>query len=491
VVTGKYLWSANPESGRVALVDASTYRVVTRTAGQGASVVAPIPGADGGEGNSALVLNTVAETASWLHTDDTPTQTLPTHARANAWAVSPSGKWAMAWTDARRVADADPTEGFQDLSLLLLRPSAAEGKAPRSTRHGNLGFRPSSVVYGPNEQRAYIVTEDGISVLELGNAASPAVTSLIPVGDALEDPREREVVIAPGGTHAFARTTRAARVNVLDLEGGESAELALPAPVTDLDVSATGTLAVAVLADASQIAVLRIPAVLNDPKAVELVSVPGKFASVSLAQDGSTAVLYTNGVPTSRVATVDLRAGESYLSQRALDLKAPVRGVFVAADAEHALALLEPPAGSVKPGAFAVIPTRRPLSPRIVGTDAKATAVAMTPGAPSDSALVTVRDDAAKTYAVYAVSLRTLQVDRIGLGSPPLSLGLVPAVNKGFVAQEHPEGRLTFIELPDPEAVADGFAPRPSARTLTGFELAAKITYPERSVSVAKGTLEP
>ncbi len=41
---------------------------------------------------------------------------------------------------------------------------------------------------------------------------------------------------------------------------------------------------------------------------------------------------------------------------------------------------------------------------------------------------------------------------------------MVPEAGVAYVAQEHPEGRITFIKL------SDG-----SARTLTGFELGARI----------------
>jgi hypothetical protein len=57
-------------------------------------------------------------------------------------------------------------------------------------------------------------------------------------------------------------------------------------------------------------------------------------------------------------------------------------------------------------------------------------------------------------------------VDRISLASEPLrsALGIVPDANKAFVAQRHPEGRITFIDLETGDE-----------RTMTGFELAARV----------------
>jgi hypothetical protein len=45
-----------------------------------------------------------------------------------------------------------------------------------------------------------------------------------------------------------------------------------------------------------------------------------------------------------------------------------------------------------------------------------------------------------------------------------MATGVVPGAGKAFVAQEHPEGRITFIDLAEGEE-----------REITGFELASKV----------------
>jgi len=57
-----------------------------------------------------------------------------------------------------------------------------------------------------------------------------------------------------------------------------------------------------------------------------------------------------------------------------------------------------------------------------------------------------------------------LQVDRIDLSSPPIAVGVLTELGVGYVAQQHPEGRITFINL-------ETGAPE----TLTGFELADRV----------------
>ena len=121
-------------------------------------------------------------------------------------------------------------------------------------------------------------------------------------------------------------------------------------------------------------------------------------------------------------------------------------------------------AGNSTAGAFSVVSTAAQLSPKILGTDAAPNAVAIQPAPKSEHALVSVRDDAKKVFGVYRIKLSSQQVDFTKLASPPLATGIVGAAGKGYVAQLHPEGRITFIDFANGEV-----------RTLTGFELGAKV----------------
>ena len=79
---------------------------------------------------------------------------------------------------------------------------------------------------------------------------------------------------------------------------------------------------------------------------------------------------------------------------------------------------------------------------------------------------MTVRDDATRTFATYFLRLPERLVDEFEVLSPPLATGIAPAEGEpiAYVAQEHPEGRITFVQM-DPESRS------PTAHMLTGFEL--------------------
>jgi len=477
VLTGKYMWSPNPESNRVAVVDAETLQVQTLEAGFAPTYLSAVPTDPDSTETAAIVLNVRGENATLFRLSDGEPEdplTFPTHSRANSWAISESGKWAVAWSDAREFDIVDPVEGFQDLTLILIAPDDGEPRAMRRVA----GYRPSSVSFDDKEENLIVVSEHGLTVIDLTDESNPVERDLVEVTpDGEGDPAQRDVVVAPDGKTALVRNEESNVVDFVTVATGQIRSISLDGPITDLDVSQDGSLAVAVMRDEGEAAVLHLPDAATDPDAIDVVSVSGTFGSVSLAADASVGVLYTNAIPNPEVVIVQL-AGDDALTTRVEDLRAPVRGVWVAPDAGHAVALLDPPPGSVKVGAFSILSTRARRAPLLVGTDAPAMEVALGP-AGTNNALVTVRDDTTGFYGVHVVALSTLQEDFLPLASPPLSAGIIPELNKGFVAQQHPEGRITFIDFP--ESVTDGTASTPTSTTLTGFELATRVVYPTGS----------
>ena len=148
---------------------------------------------------------------------------------------------------------------------------------------------------------------------------------------------------------------------------------------------------------------------------------------------------------------------------------APLKVVLLADDDRNAVALLGQAPGSRYPGAFSIVPVDRTIDPRIQGTSALPTEVAIAPP-PSNIAVVTVRDPLGEVRTAYYVRLHDRLIDEFELSSPPLShgTGIAPTDPRpiAYVAQEHAEGRITFIQ---PEA--DG---PPAAYVLTGFEIGAE-----------------
>jgi hypothetical protein len=447
VATGNYVWITNPKSGRVAFVDAVTLQVRTVEAGNGPTFIAGVPGAND---DTTVVLNVLSQDATLLHAtkNDITTKTFPTAKQANALAFSSDGHWAIAWADARKVDQPPKTEGFQDLSVIDL----TSGKSTILA----VGYRPVAVGFSTAAARAYAVTQDGIAIVDLD--AGPLVTKNVPISDnPNEDPGSRDVSVTPDGNTALIRRDNSADITAVALDSGTRTTITLPGPVTDLDLNDKGDRAVGVVRSTSQAAILQLPQVLSTPTVFDTVTIAGEtFGSVVLTPGGVKALLYTNALPIEHVTILDLSQKPEPF--RTVRLYSPVLAVFSSPDAQHAVVLHDQTEGT--PGAFSLVPIGQTLPAKIVATQAPPTAVAVT----DTRAIVAERDDKAKIFGAYLGRMPALMVDHYNLASPPIASGVVPSANRAFVAQQHPEGRLTFFDLDTGVA-----------RTLTGFELSSRV----------------
>ena len=77
-----------------------------------------------------------------------------------------------------------------------------------------------------------------------------------------------------------------------------------------------------------------------------------------------------------------------------------------------------------------------------------------------DYGFTLLRDDEDGIATTAVMELSTFIVDSIELGSPPTALWYSSGTNSVFVAQDHPSGRMTFIDLDDM-----------SVQTVTGYAL--------------------
>lgn len=449
VVAGRFLWSANPESGRVALIDGSTLGVRILSAGLFPTYLAAVP-TDEEDEPSALVLNVGSSDASWFHFVDGELieDRVTTHTGANRIVVSKSGRFAIVYSVAEVGRTLDPTEGLQEITVLHLG-----GESPEVTRL-SVGYRPSRVLVADGDARALVVSEDGVTVLSL-EYDEPVIDDWIELGSS----SGRDVSLTEDGKHALVRRAGDDSVEVIPVDAPQSAELLdFSGPVTDLDLSPTGR-AVAVIRDRSEIATFRFPDVL-DSGDVETATFPGEtVGSVALSNDGRRAVLYTNAVASDRVTVVSLEGGPGFLVGRTLSTKSPVGSVTTSPDGAHAVVLGATSGVDSTPAAsFAVLSLDDARFPRIVGTKVPVRDVAIT----NSAALVT--STAGDLHQAHWVRLPGLSVSSVTLASKPISAGALLENNQGFVAQSHRDGRITFFDFVSSEA-----------RTLTGFELSAQV----------------
>jgi len=213
----------------------------------------------------------------------------------------------------------------------------------------------------------------------------------------------------------------------------------------------------------STLAILPIPGIFSAPTSFDSVSIAEQFGLVNIAPEGTAALLYTNAVANSHLTVLETAPGGSYLDYRTVDVRGSVRDVYPSPDGAYAIVSLDAPAANGNPG-FATVPVGNALPVRVQTTDAPVFAVAQSTGK-TPRAVITV-SDGKTNFAAYVVRMPELVIDPVKLPSRPLpgATGLVPDAGMAYIAQEHPEGRITFINL-------ETGVPR----TITGFEISAKV----------------
>jgi hypothetical protein len=513
VATGSIVWTANPMSGRVAYVDAVSFSVQTVQAGDGPTYLAAVPNPDpNSTTEAAIVLNVLSQNATLLQRDsqtgNITSANYPSPEDANAWAMSPSGRWAIAWANATLVTNPDPTDGFQDVVVMDLT-SATAAAYPIS-----IGYRPSQVVYSHDESRAFAVTQDGISVIDL-TLPSPAAVALyplsapLPAGDAggtdaapdgpgggdasnagpdagTDGASDAQVDAGPAttttttttvstmpdvsftldGSYALVRVDGVSAITVVSLADGTATAVALPSAPTDLTVAPDGTFAVAVLRSTGTVAVLPLPGIVSNPASYTTTTIPGETIGRAIVAEDSTTnqsniLLFTTVGGIDDLTILTLGPTPTF---RTMSLHAAILAVFPTADGQNAIVLhTVTPTATVK-GAFSIVPLTRILPSKIVSLTAPPLAVALAPT--SDRALVTTSDDAAN-FGVELAVMATQTVIPFTLASPPTAVGIAEAAGAdgtGFVAQDDADGRITFVDLASA-----------TARTITGFELEAIV----------------
>jgi hypothetical protein len=481
----------NPLTNRVAVVHATTFAVEIVETGRGPTYTATVPGQD-----VALVLNVASRDAALLRTDQgkTTARRLDVGHDANAIAVAPDGRHAVVYFDAARGEGEAST--FQDVTVVRL----VAGQ--ESSRGVSVGFRPRAVQFSADGKRAFVVTEDGVSIVDLDAAVEgPVIAELVPVGDQLGDAVSSDVQVTPNGKYALARREGQSEVRLVDLASGAIQALdlarfaaveepdggvdggtsdggtldggaALPAAaLTDLDLAPGGAFALGVLRSASTLLRIPIPGGFADPASIDArVIDEQRIGSVSIAPSGRLAVLYTTA--DSRVESVVIVDLESDAARRGVRLRKAVRGVVLSADGTRAIVLHAPSSIGAQgeearidgSEGYSLVDTTTGFA-KLKLTDAEVGELGalVTPDARRMFALL--RDDAGGVFAYETADLGSFQVQTHVLTSPPSSLGIVPSADRVFIGQDVEGGMISFLDAATGELV----------RPVAGFELISRI----------------
>lgn len=453
----QYVFVANPRRDTVAVIDSSNLAIRTVEVGDKPAALVTVNQKD-----VALALNAGSADLSVLRATPTAVSvsTLPVGAGVNRISVSPSGSHALAWYDSRIDGGLGGAGSFQDVSLIRLSPQG-DVAIPLT-----VGFRPSAVSFSTDDTSAFVVTDDGVSIVRFAQITAPAVVPLVPL-QAAAQMGAADVSITPDGKFALGRKEGSAEVSLVDLQTGIATKLTLGAAVTDLDLAPDGTFAVAVLREAKQMLTLPLPLGFSDANARVVQTFPDDVVgSATLTPDGKMAFLYTTVGDAERALLV---AVDGTAAPRAVVLRKGVRGVAIAPSGGAAVVLHTKQAGDPEaPGLDVESKIDRAFGYSVVALASGFAKLQLTAAEPgplaivpdSSRAFVLLRDDARDLRVAQQIDLQSFLVKDFVLGSPPLAIATLVGSNRVFVSQMHPAGRLSFIDWVSGEV-----------QSVTGFEL--------------------
>ena len=520
---GRFVYVANPTRDSVAVIDSRSLAIQTVEAGDGPTFLTTVPGQD-----VALVINVSSHTLTILRTTEagTTTTSVPVVPGANAIAVAPDGRHAIAYLDTETAGATLGTGSFQDISLITLDPArdasvqlsvgfrpievlfSADGASGFVVTEDGVSILRFAEITGPTIIPNVSLDELGpITPRDAGPDAAPDAAADAPPADVSGDVSgdmtgditvdasvdvtpdaapdapaadvtplaqvpARDISITRDGRYAIARVEGTSTLRLIDLTTRAITPYAATGAVTDLDIAPDGSFALAVVRERSEVLRIPIPAGFTAPSMVTRVEATGEFVgSVTFAPDGSRALLYTTALPLERVTLMDLGAAAPAL--QVIRLRKAVRAVAFSPDSRSALLV-----HSVSPGspddATVDLETRidRSFGYTLLDVGTRFAKLQLTPTEVGPFAIVTdgshafvlLRDDARQVAQAHRVSLRSFAVDTLTLGSPPNSVGVVSGTQRAFIGQEHPEGRITFVDW------TSG-----ALQSVTGFELNSRI----------------
>ena len=450
-----FVYIPDPQSDRVVRIHGATLKVSLIEVGDRPTQLKAVPGHDW-----VVVLNAGSDELSVIRSTEKgdTVATLPMEPHSNSLLVSPAGTFAAAWFDKERQKAGEPDGSFQALTLVSLAD-------PPQSLTVSVGFRVRAVHFATDGSKAVVVTDDGVSVVKLGEVKDGTIVAPVAVSpDPLSKPKEREVQTTPDAAWALVRESGLKGLYAVHLATKQIALVPLDSVPTDLDLLPGSAGALAVLRDDNAVAFVTLPPDPTDLIAADVVDVGNLTAGLArLSHDGKTAVLYTTVAGIEQVAALDLvtRKLKAVLLKKTVESVVPVLGL-------RKVMLLHKPAPGPKTDDPVEMHVDQSHGYTLYDLDTGFTKLVLTPVKPTAMVLsaqparawLLLPDQPGGLQQVQQADFATFLTQEVTLGSKPTHVTLLDKAAMVAVAQDHPSGRITFVPFAGGEP-----------KTVTGYEL--------------------
>lgn len=473
----RFVFIANPETDKVFIIDAQNYSVKSKSPGERPTYLKSIE-SSADEPDTVIVLNVPTrsddtENAAVIRArpnQDPTVATLKVKSNSNVIAVSPDGLHAVIYYNSKYSSASEISGSYQDVTVISL--SEGNDKAKDIT----VGFRPNAVYFTKDGSKGFVVTEDGVSILDFADIdqSGSGISETVSLGYTLNE-IPSDVSVTADGRYALARLENNPVVHLVDLESkvikaldlasgkivtpnaeddGEDAGVdpnATLVQVTDLDLAASGEYAVAVLRDTSTVLKIPVPQAFDDASLLDPTQVEDVIIGLcELAPDDRHALLYTTATNDKRITIIDLEKEEK---PRTVLLRKSVSSVAIAPDSQSALIVHKKEDGNRdelginentridRSWGYSILKLTDAFA-KLQVTETQLGPFVITP----EHLFILFRDDFNSIREVHRASLVGLQVDVFGLERPPYSIGSIPQSEKVFIAQEQSGGLITLMD---------------------------------------------
>lgn len=436
----EHVFVARPAADSVVRIHGETLALDAIEVGDEPTVVRVIPGTD-----RAVVLNRGSDELTIIDADGEPSFAL-LDGQFNALTLTPDGRHALCWFDLAIAREGELLGSFQDMVVVDLDD--------RDQHAVTVGFRPRRVQFTADGATALVITDDGISYFRPADLGETTLADTVPVAPDVFRQDDREVAVTGDGRWAISRGPDEGGVTLVKLSEGVPRFIALAGQPTDIDVLPDDSAALVMIRGARQAVVVPFEAAHEDPTAVHVVAFPDHVLG-SAAVGDAFAVLYTTQTETrAQITLLDLAT----LRMVHRPIRKAVAGVELSPDGRKAIIVHAVPEGAPAPD---------PDAPPDVDTDfilnshgyslldIRTTRVKLqtTQAPPSGLVFAPERDEAYLVLrgddvaAVHRIDLEGFSVQSWDLGTPPEVIGVLSSIERAFVTQTHPEGRISFIRL--------------------------------------------
>ena len=209
-----YIFALNPGGGSVTVIDAETLTIQVLETGARPTFLHVIEGT-----NTALVLNTDSNNLSVVRISDSGDASVASVSvvdGANAINVSPDGNYAVVYFNSLRQDLTSEFGDFQTVSVIYL------GEDPILSETLSVGFLPRDIRFKADSSMGYVVTDDGVSILDfeaiLNNGAGIAPSVQFTSGNFAD--QTEAFLLTPDGSLAIYKKRNEPSLQMTDLSTG-------------------------------------------------------------------------------------------------------------------------------------------------------------------------------------------------------------------------------------------------------------------------------